>query len=50
MTTEAIVMMLVMLLTVWGGLGVAIWNLMTRSPESGITAADSAAVADHRDL
>lgn len=31
MTTAAIVMMVLAMLVLWGGLGLAIWNLMTRS-------------------
>ena len=31
MSTGAIVMMVVAMLVLWGGLGLAIWNLMHRS-------------------
>lgn len=31
MTTPALVMMLVAMLVLWGGLGLAIWNLTARS-------------------
>jgi Putative methionine and alanine importer, small subunit len=31
MTASAIAMMLVAMLVLWGGLGLAIWNLTTRS-------------------
>lgn len=32
MTTTAIIMMIVAMVTVWGGLGLALWNL-SRHPE-----------------
>ncbi len=31
MTGSAIAMMILAILVLWGGLGLAIWNLMTRS-------------------
>lgn len=33
MTTSAIIMMLIAVLVVWGGLGLAIRNLMQQGPE-----------------
>ncbi|PJJ56563.1 putative methionine/alanine importer small subunit [Mumia flava] len=33
MSGEAIAMMIVAILVIWGGLAVAVWNLSARSPE-----------------
>ena len=37
MSTSAILLMLLSMLIIWGGLVLAILNLVRRSPESGVT-------------
>lgn len=47
MTTTALIMMLIAILVIWGGLGVAIANLMRRGDAA---AQDVREVEVHRDL
>lgn len=47
MTTAAVIMMIVAMLTIWGGLGVAIANLNSRGDAAE---ADTAEAETHREL
>lgn len=47
MTTAAIIMMIIAILIIWGGLALAIWNLMARGE---VDPDDIAAAESHRDL
>ena len=50
MSTGAVVMMVVAMLVLWGGLGLAVWNLTRRGDAGGTGGPDDEPDLLHRDL